>query len=100
MEQNDSFAAVIADFNDAIATCSSDYKGSDSPHSGHCWSRRGWNGPGQFIQLAQPDGFDPMTFPYVFIHTVQGHHIPWLPSQGDMLARDWYEVEQDGVRLV
>jgi len=92
MEQNDSFAAVIADFNDAIATCSSDYKGSDSPHSGHSWSRRRWNGPGQFIQLAQPDVLDIMTFPFVFIHTVQGCYIPWLPSQGDMLATDWYIV--------
>jgi hypothetical protein len=94
MEQNDSFAAVIADFNDAIATCSPDYEGVEGPRFGRCWSRRGWNGPGQFIQLAQPhkSGFDPMTFPYVFIHTVQGHRIPWLPSQGDMLAQDWYIV--------
>ena len=92
MEQNDSFAAVIADFNDAIATCSADYKGSGTPHSGHCWSRRGWNGPGQFIRLAQPDIESEMTLPYIFINTVQGDCVPWLASQTDMLAQDWYII--------
>jgi hypothetical protein len=33
-----------------------------------------------------------MTLPYVFLTTVQGQRVPWLASQTDMLATDWYLV--------
>jgi hypothetical protein len=75
MEQNDFFGLVL-----------SDLKG-DSPHR---WSRRGWNGPGQFIEIQLPDEHSKMTRPYLFITTVQGDRIPWLASQTDLLADDWY----------
>jgi hypothetical protein len=33
-----------------------------------------------------------MTLPYIFITTVQGNRVPWLASQTDLLAKDWYIV--------
>lgn len=86
MEQNDSFAAVIADFQasaDGVLV---------RPTAFHRWSRRGWNGPGQFIELQVPDQHSKMTLPYIFITTVQGDRVPWLASQTDLLASDWYIV--------
>ena len=73
MEQNDSFSAVILEPT-------------------RRWSRRGWNGPGQFIELQVPDEFSKMTKPYFYITTVQGDLVPWLASQTDLLAEDWYIV--------
>jgi hypothetical protein len=58
------------------------------------WSRHGWNGPGQFIELQAPDEHSKMTLPYIFINTVQGDRVPWLASQTDLLAGDWYVVEE------
>jgi hypothetical protein len=73
MAQNDSFARVIL-------------------YRHRRWSRRGWNGPGQFIELQIPDEHSKMTLPYWFITTVQGDRVPWLASQTDLLAEDWYIV--------
>ena len=77
MEQNDSFAQVITDLQSAFP---------------HRWSRRGWNGPGQFIEIQVPDQHSKMTRPYLFINTVQGDRVPWLASQTDLWASDWYIV--------
>ncbi len=55
-------------------------------------SREGWNGPGQFLRLQEQDAQSKMTLPYIFITTVQGDLVPWLCSQTDMLAEDWFEV--------
>jgi hypothetical protein len=77
MEQNDSFSVVLADLDSKFR---------------HRWSRRGWNGPGQFIELQVPDEHSKMTLPYIFITTVQGNRVPWLASQTDLLAKDWYIV--------
>jgi hypothetical protein len=55
-------------------------------------SRRNWNGPGQFLELQVPDAHSKMTLPYIFINTVTGDRVPWLASQTDILANDWYEV--------
>jgi hypothetical protein len=84
MEQNDSFSCVIADFQEAMR---------NPRWSRHQWSRRGWNGPGQCIELQVPDEHSKMTRPYLFITTVQGDRVPWLASQTDLLANDWYMVE-------
>ena len=56
-------------------------------------TRRGWNGPGQFIELQVPDEHSKMTRPYLFITTVQGDRVPWLASQTDLLAEDWEGVD-------
>lgn len=86
MEQNDSFASVIVDFQDSIE------RHLVMPTIFHRWSRRGWNGPGQFIEVQCPDEHSKMTRPYLFITTVQGDRVPWLASQTDLLANDWYIV--------
>lgn len=55
-------------------------------------SRKGWNGPGQKLTLQLPDSHSKMSLPYIYITTVQGDLVPWLASQTDILAEDWYEV--------
>lgn len=55
-------------------------------------SRYGWNGPGQYIEMQRPDAHSKMSLPYLFIKTVQGDLVPWLASQTDLLADDWYVV--------
>lgn len=62
--------------------------------SGQKVARHGWNGKGQFLQLQVPDANSKMTLPYIFITTVDGHRVPWVASQTDMLANDWYVVEE------
>lgn len=55
-------------------------------------SRKGWNGPGQCLELQVPDYNSKMSLPYIYITTVQGDLVPWLASQTDILAEDWFEV--------
>lgn len=55
-------------------------------------TRTGWNGPGQTLTLQKRDEHSKMTLPYIYIKTVQGDLVPWLASQTDMLAEDWYEI--------
>lgn len=61
----------------------------DALKNGERVSRDGWNGAGQYLTLQVPDEMSKMTLPYIFITTVQGHRVPWLASQTDMLAEDW-----------
>ena len=56
----------------------------------HAVSRWHWNGPGQYIRLQPPDPGSEMTLPYLYISTVTGDLVPWLASQTDLLALDWY----------
>lgn len=70
------------DFGDALA----------SLKVGNRLTRHGWNGPGQFLTLQTPDENSKMTLPYIYITTVSGSRVPWLPSQTDLLAEDWEEV--------
>lgn len=60
--------------------------------SGLSVARLGWNGPGQSITMQVPDECSKMSLPYLYILTVQGHLVPWLASQTDLLAEDWYTV--------
>lgn len=30
-----------------------------------------------------------MTAPYLVLRNSQGGYLPWVPSQGDIFARDW-----------
>ncbi len=52
-------------------------------------TRSGWNGPGQFLEMQLPDPARKMTLPYIYSER-QG--LPWLASQTDLLATDWYEA--------
>ncbi len=63
----------------------------DQMRRGRSVTRRGWNGPGQFLMLhgVGPPGTDDMSLPYIYITTVQGNRVPWLASQTDILATDW-----------
>jgi len=65
-------------------------------------AREGWNGKGIFIELQRPDENSKMTSPYIFIDTTglqtdneaaPKSRVPWLASQTDMLAEDWFVVE-------
>lgn len=58
------------------------------------FTRTGWNGEEQWIQIQNPDGDSKMTLPYIFIRTVQGDRIPWLASQADILMDDWVECRK------
>lgn len=71
-------------------------------------TRDGWNGPGQWVAMSPgfelgPDRVysepirdaivaagEPGTFlPYLMMCNAQGAYVPWLASQGDLLATDW-----------
>lgn len=64
-------------------------------------ARKGWNGKGIYLELQVPDEHSKMTLPYIYIvtdslvtdnpHAPKGR-VPWLASQTDMLADDWYIV--------
>lgn len=65
-------------------------------------ARHGWNGKGIYLELQVPDEHSKMTLPYIYIVTsgliTDNPHAPkgvcpWLASQTDMLADDWYIVE-------
>lgn len=60
---------------------------------GAALSRINWNGPDQYIRLQRADWASKMTLPYFYIRTVQGDLVPWLASQTDLLAHDWYVVD-------
>ena len=62
--------------------------------SGHQMTRDGWNGQGQYLELQVPDENSKMSLPYVFITTVAGEKVPWICSQTDLLAEDWWEVDR------
>ena len=55
-------------------------------------SRSGWDGANQYLTLQVPDENSKMTLPYIYIETVQNDLVPWLASQTDLLAEDWFVV--------
>lgn len=85
------------DFSDALRQCK----------NGNKITRTGWNGPGQFVvhQAGYPDGIAinantaqatgipqgtvEKFAPYLMMRNAQGVFVPWLASQGDLLAEDW-----------
>lgn len=71
------------------------------------YAREGWNGKDQSIFMTRSSDmitnnkqltgkYKPGTCliyePFVTLNNAQGQIVPWLPSQGDMLADDWFEV--------
>jgi hypothetical protein len=61
----------------------------DALKSGYRITRAGWNGAGQWVETQYPDRGSRMTHPYCVLRTAQGGLVPWVPSQGDLFARDW-----------
>ena len=62
-------------------------------------ARKGWNGKGIHLEIQFPDEHIKMTHPYIFIDTTglqtdnpdaPKDRVPWIASQTDMLAEDWY----------
>ena len=53
-------------------------------------SREGWNGKNMWIKLQVPDEHSKMNLPYIYMKTVDNKLVPWLASQTDVLAEDWY----------
>lgn len=70
-------------------------------------ARHGWNGKGMFLYHVPAAAYPPSTEvakaafngenvpygAYIAMKTAQGNVVPWLASQTDMLADDWYIVE-------
>lgn len=76
--------------------------------NGHRCARAGWNGPDQFVFLVPgstfevnrppllgiyPEGTEINYHPHIDMRNAQGVIVPWLASQGDLLAEDWYILE-------
>lgn len=77
---------------------------------GHKVHREGWNGKGMFVYLVPaasypaqrnekgtmlgefPDDMVPYRA-YLAMKTAQGDVVPWVASQTDLLAADWFEKE-------
>lgn len=78
----DSTATVTFDFGRALQHLRNDKR----------VARTGWNGPGMWLALQRPDAYSKMSLPYIYMSTVTGALVPWLASQTDMLAEDWFLV--------
>jgi hypothetical protein len=73
---------------------------------GHRVARSGWNSKGMFIYLVPAGNYFPTTSvakayfggqlvpykPYIAMKTVDGDVVPWLASQTDLLAEDYFVV--------
>lgn len=57
-------------------------------------SRSGWNGKGMWLALQVPDRHSKMSAPYIYMKTADGHLVPWLASQTDVLAEDWSQAAE------
>ena len=68
-------------------------------------ARGGWNGKGMFIYFVSANTYPAQTEiakshfganvpyrAYVALKTVDNDVVPWVSSQTDLLAEDWYEV--------
>lgn len=75
-------------------------------------ARRGWNGAGMFIFLVPgstfavnrppllgiyPEGTVVDYHGHIDMKTAQGYVTPWVASQADLLADDWFEVADGAV---
>jgi hypothetical protein len=56
--------------------------------------RQGWNGKGMGIFLVYSP--DKSMREFLMMRTVEGHHVPWVASQTDLLATDWIIEDRIG----
>lgn len=61
-------------------------------HRGCRYARAGWNGRRMWIALQVPDAHSKMTRAYIYMADADGYLVPWVASQTDILAIDWFEV--------
>ena len=59
---------------------------------GKAVQRAGWNGKGMWVKLQVPDANSKMSLPYIYMKTADDKLVPWLASQTDVLAEDWFEI--------
>lgn len=67
-------------------------------------ARIGWNGKGMFImhcgvegeKYTLDDGTEVIRRDYLYMKAADNTVVPWVASQTDILAEDWYEVKSDG----
>jgi uncharacterized protein DUF2829 len=55
-------------------------------------ARGGWNGKDMWIALQVPDEHSKMCRPYIYMRPIDAQLVPWVASQTDLLADDWYLV--------
>lgn len=58
-------------------------------------ARDGWNGKGMWIELIADENQmfkDRPLHPYLMMATAQQDYVPWVASQSDILAEDWFIV--------
>lgn len=54
-------------------------------------SRRCWNNPNIFFYLFKPTDREREDF--IVVRTVAGFNVPWCPNHNELLAEDWYKLE-------
>ncbi len=54
--------------------------------------RRGWNGAKMFLELVPQKG---AMLPYIAMKTADDKLVPWLASQSDVLAVDWWGIPSE-----
>jgi len=79
--------------------------------TGFSVSRVGWNGKGLYVTMQVPDENSKMSRPYLYLTSPVGsthqfsedknaelnrveHRVPWLASQTDLLADDWFVLNK------
>lgn len=66
----------------------------EAMRNGRKVTRHGWgHGAISWLELQTPDAHSKMTLPYLFLWTLTGQRVPWVASQRDLLADDWFVVE-------
>lgn len=50
-------------------------------------SRQSWKAS-TYLMLQVPDEHSKMSRPYIYVECPD-YRVPWIPSQGDLLADDW-----------
>lgn len=60
--------------------------------SGERVARDGWNGRDMWVALYVPDENSKMRRSYLYMRLADGDIVPWVVSQSDALANDWYVV--------
>jgi len=55
-------------------------------------NRAGWNGKDMYIELQIPDENSKMKRAYIFMKPVDEMLVPWVASQTDLIAEDWFII--------
>lgn len=74
---------MTMDFGDVVRAMKAD--------PSRTFARSEWLYMGKIIGLQRPDEHSANTMPYIWIRTAYGDREPWVATQADMLADDWYE---------